>query len=383
MFPEQHAVFLAVMLMLAGISQLIAPVAGYFSDRCTSKHGRRIPFLVGGNVVLLVMVGLLYVARSLLLGWAYLVLLFFAILALNVAYTGFTGLVSDMIPQDQMGTASGIMGGLTALGAVVGLVSLGFAFPVSHAYAIYTIALIVTTPLTYWAARDPPLDPSTVRRFDWAEVEHAYYISPSTHGDFFWVFLSRTFYYMAVSVQIYILYYLKDTMPEEIAVHAKSYTALLCILSQAASGITSVMAPSLAEVIGRKPAIYFSCCVMAFVYIGYCLSPPWDYVVVLGICYGIGNGVYISVDYALACECLPDSGSDGAKDLALWGVVAFRGMMFGPCVTGPLLAWLGHEDNSDHYAFIGYVAIMLCGVVYSVGCGLALFNVTRGGVAAK
>ena len=29
------------------------------------------------------------------------------------------------IAQDQMGTASGIMGGLTALGAVVGLVSLG------------------------------------------------------------------------------------------------------------------------------------------------------------------------------------------------------------------------------------------------------------------
>jgi hypothetical protein len=35
MFPEQHAVFLAVMLLLAGVSQLVAPVAGYFSDRCT------------------------------------------------------------------------------------------------------------------------------------------------------------------------------------------------------------------------------------------------------------------------------------------------------------------------------------------------------------
>ena len=38
------------------------------------------------------------------------------------------------------------------------------------------------------------------------------------------MFLSRTFYYMAVSVQIYILYYLKDTMPPDIAAHAKSYT---------------------------------------------------------------------------------------------------------------------------------------------------------------
>jgi len=43
------------------------------------------------------------------------------------------------------------------------------------------------------------------------------------------VFVSRTFYYMAVSVQIYILYYLRDI----IGMHnAKAYTAILCILSQ-------------------------------------------------------------------------------------------------------------------------------------------------------
>ena len=32
------------------------------------------------------------------------------------------------------------------------------------------VGQIVTTPLTYWAARDPPLDPAAIRRFDWAEV---------------------------------------------------------------------------------------------------------------------------------------------------------------------------------------------------------------------
>jgi MFS family permease len=112
---------------------------------------------------------------------------------------------------------------------------------------------------------------------------------------------------------------------------------------------------------------------------GYCVAPGWDYVVALGIMYGMGNGVYISVDYALACECLPDSGADGAKDLALWGVAAFLGTMFGPCLTGPLLSWVGGEPGEGtHYAFVGYVAIMICGVIYSVGCGLALWNVTRG-----
>ena len=102
LFPQQHAMYLAAMLGAAGLSQLISPFAGYMSDREMSAWGRRIPYLVGGNVVLLVMIGALYVARSAQWGHAYLVLLLVAIVALNVAYTGFTGLVSDMVAPDQV-----------------------------------------------------------------------------------------------------------------------------------------------------------------------------------------------------------------------------------------------------------------------------------------
>lgn len=102
LFPQQHAMYLAAMLGAAGLSQLISPFAGYMSDRETSAWGRRIPYLVGGNVVLLLMIGALYVARSAHWGHAYLVLLLVAIVALNVAYTGFTGLVSDMVAPDQV-----------------------------------------------------------------------------------------------------------------------------------------------------------------------------------------------------------------------------------------------------------------------------------------
>ena len=35
--------------------------------------------------------------------------------------------------------------------------------------------------------------------------------------------------------------------------------------------------------------------------------------------------------------------------------------MFGPCIAGPLLAWLGHIEGSDHYSYPGYVALMGCG----------------------
>jgi len=376
LFPEQHAMYLAAMLGAAGLSQLVSPFVGYMSDRETNPLGRRMPYLIGGNAVLLVMIGALYVARTLRMGHAYLLLLLVAIIALNVAYTGFTGLVSDMVGSEQMGLCSGIMGGMTAAGAVLGLVCMGFVIPVKAAYPMYAVALVVCTPLTWYAAKDKPQEGQSRRPFDWTEVARSYYISPESHGDFFWVFVSRTFYYMAVSVQIYILYYLRDIIHIE---NAKAYTAILCILSQASSGIVSLGAAPVADRTGRKPAIYVALTMMAMLYIGYCFVDTYEWVVFLGICYGAGNGVYIAVDYALAVDCLPSQEEDGAKDLALWGVSAFLGTMFGPCLAGPLLAWLGHIPGSDHYSFDGYVALMGCGVIYCIGCGCALIFVRKGG----
>ena len=70
------------------------------------------------------------------------------------------------------------MGGMTALGAVVGLLLLGFALPVSHAYAMYALALTVSTPCTWMAAVDKPQDGKHLRQFEWRHVAECYYISP-------------------------------------------------------------------------------------------------------------------------------------------------------------------------------------------------------------
>eukprot|EP00961_Rhodomonas_salina_P296298 3936216-Rhodomonas_salina.2 len=76
MFEQNHAVFLAVMLVLAGVSQLVSPAAGYWSDRCTAAMGRRMPFVLLGNLVLFICLGLMYLARTYLYGYLYLFLLY-------------------------------------------------------------------------------------------------------------------------------------------------------------------------------------------------------------------------------------------------------------------------------------------------------------------
>ncbi len=50
MFEGSHAVALAAMLVLGGVSQLISPLAGYASDRTCHRLGRRMPFILSGNV---------------------------------------------------------------------------------------------------------------------------------------------------------------------------------------------------------------------------------------------------------------------------------------------------------------------------------------------
>ena len=220
MFEAQRSLYLAAMLGLTGVSQLICPMVGYASDRTRLKMGRRMPYILVGDAIALVALGMLYIARTKLWGNAYLVAILFCILGLNVAYTGFTSLVSDVVPPAQLGFASGIMGGLTATGAVGGLLAVGFFLPLKWAYPMYGAPVLISMPLVWCAARKYDQEitaqqPELTSPWKLSDLRGSYWISPSTHGDFFWVFCSRTLYYMAVSVQIYILYYLRDLMHEK------------------------------------------------------------------------------------------------------------------------------------------------------------------------
>lgn len=46
----------------------------------------------------------------------------------------------------------------------------------------------------------------------WSEMLRVYWIDRRTHSDFFWVFVIRICYYMGVSVQSFILFYLRDVV---------------------------------------------------------------------------------------------------------------------------------------------------------------------------
>ena len=62
--PASASFALAGFLAVAGVSQLVCPLAGYLSDRHRSRFGKRVPFIAGGTFVLSVGLGVQWVSRS-------------------------------------------------------------------------------------------------------------------------------------------------------------------------------------------------------------------------------------------------------------------------------------------------------------------------------
>ena len=118
------------------------------------------------------------------------------------------------------------------------------------------------------------------------------------------------------------------------------YTSMIAMIGQLGTIAIALQIGRLSDQHGRKPFIYMACAVMATVYILFLFAPPLGPTLIIGLAYGMGNGCFLTVDYALAVDTLPNK-HNVAKDLGLWGVSAFVGTACGPIVLGPLLHAVG------------------------------------------
>lgn len=129
--------------------------------------------------------------------------LFTALIGLNTVYSAFTAVNADFVPKRQMGLASGVMAILQLTGSCTGFALLTFLIEVHDAYVAYalsTVGGILITCLAIAPMEEPadaPLAP-----ISWEELGACYTITPNSHGDFFWVFTVRLFYYLSMSIQV-------------------------------------------------------------------------------------------------------------------------------------------------------------------------------------
>jgi len=421
---ENRSMVLGSLMCIAGVTQLINPFVGIMSDRCMDPRGRRRPFILVGGLVGCLGIFVQDIGSSRRNQTVYYLAYTASMLALNTSYTAVVGIMSDMIPSELSGTASGIAALHTLAGANLGFVVYNSVTGsieerLHYMYMAFIVILTVCVTITVCSTNEIALTddfsdaegefrlegdalgkptrtrihgdaeaaPEKVvrtrsprrRRCLTAPVRYrdlldAYFIDPRKHFDFTLVFWSRTFYYLGASVQAFFKYYLKDVIGVEDPEAAIIKTA---VIGQLCAACTAIPTGLLSDYIGksRKPFIYAACVILAAGQILNCLATSEVEVYFIAGFLGCGNGIYLAMDAALALDTLP-SGDEAARFMGVWGIGCFLGGAIGPVLGGPLLTLCGHNPaRPDAYNFNGYAILLVIAAICFLISGAILFYV--------
>jgi len=379
---KSASIWVGVYLTVCGITQLACPLAGKLSDRHASRWGRRRPFIVAGTVFAAVGFVFLWTASRQRWPITYLVSLFFTQLAVNVAYSATCGLPPD-IQDSQEGSnlnhTKGVVSGIVSLHSFLGsLVAMSVMIstrrmPIQVQYLIYIGSLFVTCIVACsTAVENSTAHVVNSKSLTLKEVAQSFWIDLHDDLNFFWVCVGRLFYYISTSVVVFMFYYLRDMLDIQDGGERRTRLGILVVMAQVVGAMFTIPLSRLSNTIGRKPVIYAACAVMFMAFALYSVAPiltnggAWPVALCATMCFGIGSGAYLSVDYALASDFLPIR-KTAAEAFGIWGVAGFMGSTAGPMVGGSLLAAFneagkenyGPKGNIAQYSYTAYVVVMM------------------------
>jgi MFS family permease len=385
-------------------------LVGWLSDRTVTRWGRRRPWMVAGTVLNIIGLGLLALSASQLTFVAAYLVVQLSNNAAGAAYTGVipdvvraedrgraSGLLGTM---NQLGTVVGVglvgvtfkLYGDTRAGLLAG-------------YAVVAVILAVTLLITVVAVKEPRVtkSPSPVRRQSplplWKRVGvgaltcaasflvslialFAILLAPLgallwpvvavfiasgivtvlaarrlpklmaffqafRSNDFFWTFATRGLVTLGIfSILPFMELYFRDVVRTPNAGAASAFWLLAVI---AGAIVPSMIGGVLSDRTGRRKLfVYVSSAIQAVVVsvLLFGLIRSLTLLYVLGILYGIGYGAYYAVDWALACDVLPNREEAAGRDMALWHVSFTLPQVLAPAILAGFLHFLnepGHQ----------------------------------------
>jgi MFS family permease len=329
--------------LVAGVAALLAmfanPFFGRLSDRTSSRWGRRRPWIVvgllGGSSGVLV-VALAPNVAVVLVGWCVAQVFFNALLAALLA------VLPDRVPAAQRGSVSGVLGVCVPIASVTGTFVVKL-FSGSQLAMFMVPCAIGGLFILLFASR---LDDKTLAADDkpaWSlrELARTFYFDPRKAPDFAWVFASRFLFVLAYAfLATYQTYYLLEQLgTAEGDVPGRVF---LGTLVQSAVVVTaSVLGGRLSDRVGRRKVfVVAASTVYGIAMFVIAVASGFDTFLVGMAIGGLGFGVYVAVDLALAADVLPDKGS-AAKDLGVLNIAGALPFSLAPAVAPAILAVAG------------------------------------------
>jgi MFS family permease len=357
--------------VLEGVGSLMAviwqPIAGALSDRTHTRFGRRRPFIVIGTAGdVLFLVGL---AAS---GSFGLVLIFYFLIqaASNTAQGPYQGLMPDVVPEPQRGTASGYFGVANVVGLLAGTVGSGWIL--AHAgrtAALMSICALLVLTVLPTVLLIPDQATSTEAQFKGVrEAIVTTFARPLRYPSFLWLMASRLLILLGlVGVQSFVFFYFNNVFfrNDRMDTITASYTLLGLVIF--AAFVVSWPAARASDHFGRRPFIFMggllgAVGVLMLTFSHYQVVPTQlleplarmlrvpplaAQATLVGVLIGIGYGVFFSVDWAFIQDVIPQQEAGlfmGFSNIATAGsgIIArlIGGFLLDPFNHGPKLLGL-------------------------------------------
>jgi MFS family permease len=346
------------------LAMTVPPLVGAWSDRLNTRFGRRRPIMAAGTLLTIPGLILLMTAGSypqIVVGYA-IVQFFF-----NAAGAAYAGIIPDVVPAQQFGKASGFLATMTQLGIGGGLGVTSLLGSNRAIYLVFIAVILLTLIPTIWAARNEGLAPIAAhpRRSIGDAIRE--FLRPLHEGDFAWVVFTRLMISAGITAVLYNLHnFFRDVVLTP-GTNPDAFTSnwlLVVVLTALPFGFFGGLLSDRWH--RRKAFVYLSGGAQAFVAIVFIALYPTaiPLVFALGVAYGVGYGLYFAVDWALACDTLPDK-SQSAKDMGLFHIALTMPQAIIPFFGGPLIDSLNgpHGNGGYRIVFSSAVVFLFVGTV--------------------
>jgi MFS family permease len=344
----------------------IPPLVGTWSDRVTTRFGRRRPFMVAG--VLLGVVGLIVMMTA----HSYAQLVAGHVLAqifLNGAAAAYYAIIPDIVPDNEFGKASGFLAGMQQGGGLLGFV-LTAVFAAVHqtrlSFVVMSVVLVAALVPVLWASQGEGRRPIEVRPRVPLGLTMLDFLRPLWTGDFGWVIFTRMMVTAGVAAVFYFLSsFFKDVVH---VANTDQFTSIWLVVAFAAMIGPGIWGGGASDRHGRKRFVYAAGAMQIIVAAYFIAFYPTQQpiVIALGALYGVGYGLYLAVDWALACDTIPDR-ARAAKDMGLFHVAQTLPNSIIPAVEGGLIDHFNRSvaPNSGYrIAFASVILFFTLGTIF-------------------
>jgi MFS family permease len=340
---------------VAGFGALFAVIGnvlfGRFSDRTTSRLGRRRPWIVGGTVVMTLAFLVMALGQSVPVvtaGWC------LAQLGANATLAPFIATISDQVPKFQRGSVSALLGIAQNVG-ILGGTYVAQLFQ-HHMLILFVAPAILSIGAMLLFAFVLPDQRLKVRppRMTVGEWITTFWLNPLKYPDFAFAWWSRFLITLATFMfTTFRLFFLQDELgvPKGKAPAAVTIGVLVYTVALVASGW---VAGKISDRTGRRKFLVAGSTLLfgvGIVALAHVTTVHQFYMVeaLMGVAYGI----YVGVDLALVVDVLPNP-DDSGKDLGVFNMANALPQTVAPVFGAALLAV--NSAVNQNYTLLLYTA---------------------------